>query len=747
GWTAASVGLPNRIVTSLVVSGTTIFAGTTGAVFRSTDNGDRWGATGALQTGGDVVAMAVSGEAIFVGTANGVFRSTNNGDSWTAADTGLTNLNVTTIGVAGTNLFAATAGGGIFLSTNSGDSWTEVNTGLSNLFARAIVPVGTAVIAGTDDGVFRSTNNGQSWTAGNTGLTGRAVKSLGAIGTTLYVGTSDGAFRSIDNGANWAGVNAGLTNLSIESFAAIRGNVFVATPGGVVRDNSGNLVSGGVYVTSDNGQSWRAINNGLTYPYVQYLAVIGETLFGATSYGVYRSTDQGESWTVGNPGGPEIPFGLVASGTTLYLQNRFGVFRSTDNGDTWTHVRSRELETGLGASETAVFVGTGDGEVFRSTDSGQSWQQVYRVANSVSPRSIVSFAASGMTLLAAAAAGGVLLSTNGGASWRPVNTGLPLDVRISQVAINGKDFYAATRNKIFLSTSQGASWEAVSDELTPDRISTLAIIGSKMFVGTSPRAIFGGSILGGTGALVSDLPNGAVASVSAASFSGNEIDSESITAAFGSNLATQVQAATSQPLPTELAGTKVTVKDSAGVERLAPLFFVAPQQINYQMPPGTANGLAVVTVIGGDNKISGGLVQVSRVAPGVFAANANGQGVAAATILRVKADGSQSFEPVARFDPATSRFVSILVDLGPESDQVFLVLFGTGFRSRTMLASVSATVGGANAEVLYAGVTPGFVGLDQANIRLPRGLAGRGEVDVVLTVEGKAANAVRLNVL
>jgi uncharacterized protein (TIGR03437 family) len=361
-------------------------------------------------------------------------------------------------------------------------------------------------------------------------------------------------------------------------------------------------------------------------------------------------------------------------------------------------------------------------------------------------RFIQSFAASGTTLLAAGDNGGVVLSTNNGADWRAVNAGLPPDTRIFRVAINGKDFYAATWNKVFLSTNQGASWEAVSDELTPDRISRLAIIGSKMFVGTSPRDIFGGSILGGTGALVSDLPNGAVASVSAASFSGNDIASESITAAFGANLATQVQAATSQPLPTELAGTKVTVKDSAGVERLAPLFFVAPQQVNYQMPPGTANGLAVVTVRSGDNKISGGLVQVSRVAPGVFAANANGQGVAAATILRVKADGSQSFEAVARFDPATNRFVSIPVDLGPESDQVFLVLFGTGFRSRTMLTGVSATVGGTSAEVLYAGVAPGFVGLDQANIRLPRSLTGRGEIDVALAVEGKAANMVRLNV-
>jgi uncharacterized protein (TIGR03437 family) len=47
---------------------------------------------------------------------------------------------------------------------------------------------------------------------------------------------------------------------------------------------------------------------------------------------------------------------------------------------------------------------------------------------------------------------------------------------------------------------------------------------------------------------------------------------------------------------------------------------------------------------------------------------------------------------------------------------------------------------------LYAGETPGFVGLDQLNVRLSRSLIGRGEVDVVLTVNGRTANIVRVNI-
>jgi uncharacterized protein (TIGR03437 family) len=748
-WTKASGGLPNRTIRSLAVIGTTIFAGTTGAVFRSTNGGESWVATGALQTGSEVDALVVSGTTIFAGTTSGgVFRSTNNGDAWTAVNTGLTNLNVTALGVAGTNLFAATVGGGMFRSGNNGDGWTPVNAGLANLSARALAVIGTTLMAGTDDGVFRSTDNGQSWTAANAGLSGRAVRSLGAIGTTLYAGTNDGAFRSADAGRNWAGVNAGLSNLAVYSFAAIGANVFAGTNEVAVTDEAGKILSGGVYVTNDDGETWRAVNNGLTDPYVGALAVIGTTLFAATSDGVFRSTNLGESWTAINTGLSPLRFagGLVAGGTALYVRMPDGVYRSTNNGDNWTVIRPVPMGfvTSLGASAQAVFAGMERGDIFRSTDGGQNWQRVYTPASVISPMpTIESFAVSGTALLAGAGSGGVLFSADGGTTWRAIGAGLPA---IGSVAINGSEFYAATLDRVFLSTNQGTNWAPVNDGLIAARITCLAVIRSKLFAGTARKeTVSGGSELGGSGALASDLGAGAVASVSAASFSGNEIAAESITAAFGAGLATQVQAATSQPLPTELAGTKVLVKDSAGVERLAPLFFVAPQQINYQMPAGMANGLAVVTVTSGDNKISGGLVQVSRVAPGVFSANSNGQGVAAATILRVKADGSQVFEPVARFDSAMNRFVSIPIDLGPETDQVFLILFGTGFRSRTMLAAVSATAGGTNAEVLYAGLTPGFVGLDQANIRLPRSLAGRGEIDVVLTVEGKTANPVRLN--
>lgn len=236
------------------------------------------------------------------------------------------------------------------------------------------------------------------------------------------------------------------------------------------------------------------------------------------------------------------------------------------------------------------------------------------------------------------------------------------------------------------------------------------------------------------------------AHVSAASFSGQALASEAIISVFGEGLATNTANAATTPLPTQLAGTSVSVRDSQGTERLAPLFFVAPNQINYLLPSGTALGDATITITDAQGRRSTGRALIETVAPGLFAANSNGQGVAAAVVLRVKANGDQIYEPVATFDAAQGRFVATPIDLGAQSDLVYLILYGTGLRFRSGLSGVTATIGGANANVLYAGGQTGLTGLDQTNVLLPRGLAGRGEIDVALTVDGKTSNTVKVNI-
>jgi uncharacterized protein (TIGR03437 family) len=237
-----------------------------------------------------------------------------------------------------------------------------------------------------------------------------------------------------------------------------------------------------------------------------------------------------------------------------------------------------------------------------------------------------------------------------------------------------------------------------------------------------------------------------LANTSAASFSGALLATESIVSAFGTNLASTVETANTLPLPTTLAGVRVVVRDAMGRERLAPLFFVSPRQINYQIPPGTLAGRGYVTVASGNDQYSMGIMEIVNVAPGLFAANPTGQGVAAGVALRVRADNAQTIEPIARFDAALNRFVSVPLDLGPESDQIFLVGFGTGIRFRSSQAAVTARIGGVEAPVTFAGAQGEFVGFDQVNLRVPRSLIGRGEVDIALTADGRVANVVRVNI-
>jgi uncharacterized protein (TIGR03437 family) len=249
-----------------------------------------------------------------------------------------------------------------------------------------------------------------------------------------------------------------------------------------------------------------------------------------------------------------------------------------------------------------------------------------------------------------------------------------------------------------------------------------------------------GGALRSAGLLISGAT---VANVSAASFTGPAVAANSIAVGFGRGLATATQPATTTPLPTRLAGTTVRVKDSAGAERLAPLFYASPTQVNYLVPPGTRTGPATVTVNSSDNSISTGNLQVDAVAPSLFSANASGRGVAAALVLRAAGTGAQTVEQAARFDAGANTFVPAPIDLGPEADQVFLVLFGTGIRGFSSAGAVQVTAGGQSVPVPFAGAQGQFVGLDQLNVGpLPRGLAGRGEVNVVLTVDGKTANTV-----
>ncbi len=236
----------------------------------------------------------------------------------------------------------------------------------------------------------------------------------------------------------------------------------------------------------------------------------------------------------------------------------------------------------------------------------------------------------------------------------------------------------------------------------------------------------------------------AIASPLSAASYGTALAPDSIAVVFGPKLATGSADTPSATLPTSLAGTSVTIIDGVGVDRVVPLFYVRPTQLAFHVPAATAPGIALITVTASDGTISVGSAPFFPTAPGLISANSSGTGVAAANLVRVKADGTQVVEAVATFDSGQGQFVPLAIDRGSATDVLVLVLYGTGIRNHGPGSSaVIAQVGGNNVQVDYAGAQNVFPGLDQVNIRLPRNLPV-GTSNIALTVDGIPANTVTI---
>jgi uncharacterized protein (TIGR03437 family) len=806
-WTPARRGLSNRNVRALAVNGASLFAGTGNGVFRSTDQGQNWTAVNTgLPANPVITALAVSSTSLFAAVGTGVYRSSDNGQSWTGvfgAPATINSLaaNGATIMVCNQPFVDDGGGAGtgdLAYSTNDGQTWTRrlVAGGASAIFVSGGVTFISNVSSGRNQLVF-SADGGQTWriytfvfpsritdvkavgndrfvgtassgifhlendqwVEANTGLADRKVRALLVSGGSFVAGTDGGGiFRSVNNGQSWAGAN--LRAQTVTTLAVSGANILAGAEGG------------GLSRSDDSGQSWVAANSGLGSANVLALAVSGANIFAGVAPspadgiagGVFRSADNGQSWTAVNSGllQPARGLALAVSGTNIFASlevtndvdfNRQGVFRSADQGQTWVRADAGLTSpvTALAASGANVFAATGGSLVnaadglYRSADSGQSWAKVPGLHERAR---VTALAVSGANVFAVVLsspangiAGGVFHSGDNGQSWTAINQGLPANSLVYTLLTSGPNLFAGTSGGVYRSTDNGRTWVMVNAGLANPQASTqarvLAVRGTDLLAGMESGSVWLNANL---------LSTTVVVSASAASYTRDVLADESIVSAFGTGLAAATQAAAGVPLPTELAGTSVRVRDSAGVERLAPLFFVSPLQVNYQIPPGTALGLATVTITNSQGQIALGPVPITQVAPGLFAANADGRGVAAALVQRIKADGTRVYEEIVTPDAATGRFVARPIDLGPDGEQVFLELYGTGIRKRSALAAVQAAVGGAPMEVLYAGEAPGWVGLDQVNVRLARTLIGRGEVDLVLTVDGRQANRVTLNI-
>ena len=228
-----------------------------------------------------------------------------------------------------------------------------------------------------------------------------------------------------------------------------------------------------------------------------------------------------------------------------------------------------------------------------------------------------------------------------------------------------------------------------------------------------------------------------------ASFGVGSLSPDLIAFSDAPGIASALMVAPGNPWPPTLGGVSLEITDSQGQKLVAPLYYVTTNAMSYLIPAGTALGPATANLTTSTGATITGTFNVDRVSPGLFTANATGSGVPAGFWIRAAADGTQTqdylFDPTK---PVGSR-APVQVDLSAADDQVFLSLYGTGFRNAMQ---ATATVGGFPVNAVFAAVAA-YQGEDVVNIGpLPHSLAGRGEIDVAAMFDGKPANIVTVSI-
>ena len=323
----------------------------------------------------------------------------------------------------------------------------------------------------------------------------------GDEGVVLVRGAFSGATsRSFDGGATWEQIEplglppGSLFNFQIES---VNGTLLLILPTQPVPE---------ILASHDAGETWSTASGaGLPDPLysVTDAASSGSELIISTGLGLWRSGDEGESFTDSNDGLVATRIasvGAVGDSLLAALTNGPAAFRSDDQGQTWD-----TLAGGIGLAnviswfsldDSTVFAGTSDLGVFRSTDGGLMWMAVsnglpvYGSMSGAAIQPINDFARIGDAIFVATGGGsqfiggdphcgctsttsgdGVYRTTNLGATWQRVSTGLPINMfhlgepilrPIVAIEAAGNAVLAATPSHgVFRSVNQGASWSAV----------------------------------------------------------------------------------------------------------------------------------------------------------------------------------------------------------------------------------------------------------------------------------------------
>jgi uncharacterized protein (TIGR03437 family) len=540
------------------------------------------------------------------------------------------------------------------------------------------------------------------------------------VGNSVIIGTGNGVFRLSSDGTSWVSSSAGLPeNLGVKSFLAHGNTLFIETGNGYFR-------------SKDQGNNWIAVNVPSGFSILHSTGTFFYAIDDNTRTSLIRSVD-GESWesVVNNSYIPRVSIGseIFATFYVLELTSRKILLRSSDNGKNWKELKLPKIEGDFGLIGnngilylTGILTGTEVSPVtgyipiwnviYCSADLGLTWELI----------SIKSFVPSQSFWVS-------------GANMLVLRTYANFPLQLYQAAE--------------VSSDAGRTWKVAWEVVHyyrgsgPGVILPVPELARNGFIKGNSLHI----ITESTGLKINrNYTKPTVTAVSAANYKIAPLSNESIVSVFGSGMSLTTAAAASVPLPTSLENTSVTITDNAGNEKLAPLYFISPTQINFQIPAGMASGVGTVTVNLYNQIVGRGIVSITNTSPGLFTVNQTGEGFAAANVQRVKANGVSVYEAVVQYDSGANKYKGIPINVNSATDQVYVNLYGTGIRGRSNLTNVKASVGGVDVPVSYAGAQGSYVGVDQINILLPSTLAGKGEVDVALTVDGQVANAVKLSI-
>jgi uncharacterized protein (TIGR03437 family) len=246
----------------------------------------------------------------------------------------------------------------------------------------------------------------------------------------------------------------------------------------------------------------------------------------------------------------------------------------------------------------------------------------------------------------------------------------------------------------------------------------------------SPAGLFGFVTLSGSVAASTATPIIGPGGIANAASGAPVIAPGAFIAIYGANMAGGLTVASSAPFPISLGATEAFL----GGESL-PLYFTSGAQINAIVPfdiaPNSSQQLIIQT---GDALSQPENVTVAAAQPGVFTQNQSGSGPGA--ILGQKPGGVAALNTAANPASAGDALLIYCTGLGTVTPSV-----SAGTAAPTTALShtdntVTVTVGGNNAEVLFAGLAPGFVGLYQVNVIVPSGIAAAADVPLVLTEAG-----------